>query len=179
MATAPDVRAETACKIVGLEPSVLTDVLNRKLYPCVPPATQGKHRVFDEAALLSLYFFARLLDCNIKAPWAGPVACEMAAYLADRERDGGVVDSFVMLIGERNPVAFGNSHPTLVKWMPGDEWDTIKGNPLPVDDDGDEDDIGANVVMTLTFEIKTVRAIIADMVQHEIQQFLAGKSGPL
>jgi hypothetical protein len=133
-------------------------------------------RVFDDAKMLPLYFFARLLDCNMKAPWAAPIACEMAEHVATCEAKGDPVDRIVMLIGERNPVAFGKSHPTLVKWMSGVEFDEHRRKGLSF---SHEDDFGQHVIMHLTFEIKTVRAIISDMLQHEIKQFLDGKTGPL
>lgn len=174
MSARPNVRAATACKIVGLHPAQLNTGVANGNYRCAPQTTPGSVRVFDEVAMLPLYFFARLLDCGIAAPWAGSVACDLAEQVAAWEAKGDPVDNIVVMIGERNPVAFAGTHPTLVKWMPESEYDRDhKGKDLYY-----EDDIGFEV-MRFTFKVKKVREIIADMMQHELQQFLSGKSGSL
>jgi len=168
MSAKPNVRASTACKIVGLDILKLNEAISRGVYRCAPPTTPGSVRIFGEAAMLPLYFFARLLDYNLPANWAGPIACDIADHCRDSD------DNIVMLLGERNAIAFGGSHPTLVEWMTEGEYDEKHKNRGR----RYEDSIALEVVR-LTFNVRNVRAIIADMLQHEIKQFLAGKSGPL
>jgi hypothetical protein len=156
-----------ACRIVDFNALRLNDAVAKGFYRCAPETVGGSERLLDQDAMLPLYFFARMLDCKLSARWCGAIACDIAEHVVAAEAKGTPVDNIVLLIGERNPVAFGGSHPTYVKWMS----DGGYVNDADID-------VGP-VVMRLTFEIKTVRAIIADMMQHEIKKFLAANPGAL
>jgi hypothetical protein len=73
-------RASLACRIVDLDRVKFNDAVASGIYPCAPGTLRGSARIFDEEALLPLYFFARLTDFGIHASKAGRLACEMASY---------------------------------------------------------------------------------------------------
>jgi hypothetical protein len=168
MSAKPNVRSTTACKIVSLDVLKLNEAVSRKDYRCAPKTTAGSPRIFDQQAMLPLYFFARLIDYGLPVAWAGPIACDIADHCKDSD------DNIVMLLGERNPIAFGGNHPAAVEWMSETEYDKKhKNKGLRY-----EQTIAREVVR-LVFNVRNVRAIIAEMLQHEVDQFLAGKSGDL
>lgn len=72
------VRAAMACRIVNLDRVKFNDAVASKTYPCAPGTDRGSARIFTEAQLLPLFFFARLTEFGLPAGKAGAMACEMA-----------------------------------------------------------------------------------------------------
>src|SRR5438876_1045871 len=92
------VRASLACRIVNLDRVKFNDAVNSGAYPCAPGTRGGSARLFDEAALLPLFFFARLTEFGIPTTRAGQLACEIDSALKGR----GVEDAtrVVLLRGQ-------------------------------------------------------------------------------
>jgi hypothetical protein len=69
------VRVGLACKIAGLNRDRFNEAVHANNYPCAPVTAKGATRVFDEADLIALYLYARLLEEDVAPRRAGALAC--------------------------------------------------------------------------------------------------------
>jgi len=76
-----DVAIADACQAAGVSYDDLILTIAAGSYPCLPGAVPGSPRAFDEADLLALYVYGRLLAFGFGALRAGEYACRVHAAL--------------------------------------------------------------------------------------------------
>jgi hypothetical protein len=155
------VRAVLACQIVNLDRVKFNDAVASGTYPCAPHTISGKSRIFDEEALLPLYFFARLTEFGISAGRAGRLACEMASCAKGRGVEDA--DRIILLRGSMDEVFI----PSIQNYPES------TGKPaLPYDPDHEKNGRAyqglGRVLFTVEFYIKHVREIIAERLAYEV-----------
>jgi len=76
-----DLAIATACRAADVDYEDFTLTVAAGSYPCLPVATGGAGRRFDETDLLALYVYGRLLGFGFGALRAGEYACRIHAAL--------------------------------------------------------------------------------------------------
>lgn len=160
MATPKYIRAALACRMVNLDRVKFNDAVASGVYPCAPGTRSGSARLFTEADLLPLFYFARLTEFGITAGRAGHLACEMA----NATKGNGVdeADRFVLLVGTMTEVVVASRQ----------KYPESTGK-APTDYDPDHEKNGTGypgigrVLFTVEFYVKHVREIIADRLAYE------------
>jgi len=74
-----DLTIATACRAAEVDYDDFTLTVAAGSYPCLPGATPGASRCFDETDLLALYVFGRLLSFGFGGLRAGEYACRIHA----------------------------------------------------------------------------------------------------
>ena len=160
------VRAAMACRIVHLDRVKFNDAVASGAYPCAPSTRSGSARIFDEADLLPLYFFARLTEFGIPAGKAGAMACEMAATARQ-----AYAEPATRIIYVHGTFSSGFYLPNKIR-RPADG--VIVGNYDPEHETPSEQHptgwhypANGRVIFTVEFYVKHVREIIAHNLASE------------
>ena len=74
-----DLSIATACRAAEVDYDDFTLTVAAGSYPCLPGASPGATRCFDETDLLALYIYGRLLSFGFGALRAGEYACRIHA----------------------------------------------------------------------------------------------------
>ena len=96
----------TAMRITLSERQVFNAAVSAGHYPCNPTEMAGKHRVFYEDDLLTLFVFSRLLAHGLPPSKAGPLACEIGMVSRVPEGEAKVLPTRIYLI----TTLFGSNH---------------------------------------------------------------------
>ena len=76
-----DLAIATACRAAEVDYDDFTLTVAAGSYPCLPVGVGGTTRCFDEADLLTLYIYGRLLSFGFGPLRAGEYACRMHAAI--------------------------------------------------------------------------------------------------
>lgn len=155
------VRAALACKIVNLDRVKFNEAVANKHYPCAPSTLAGSARIFDEAALLPLFFFARLTDFGISAGRAGHLACEMAAV--SRQEHATPASRIILVQGTMG----SHLYPSMTKGVGIAKDQTEVGYDPEHEAHGTHFPGLGRVLFSIDFYIKHVREIISDKLDYE------------
>lgn len=161
------VRAAMACRIANLDRVKFNEAVAGGAYRCAPETRSGSARVFTEAELLPLFYFARLTEFGLQAGRAGRLACEMASVAAHESSlpatriiyvHGGYSSGFFVANKVKEPA----TGEVKVNYDPEHETPNEK-NPS-----GWHYPAAGRVIFTLTFYVKHVREILAERLAHEM-----------
>lgn len=160
------VRAAMACRIVNLDRVKFNDAVASGTYPCAPSTRAGSARVFTEAELLPLYFFARLTEFGIPAGRAGSLACEMALVASNEYSDPAT--RIIYLQGTwTNGFFLANKIKDPKTGEIKDNYDPEHETPNEKNPTGFHYPSNGRVLFTVDFYIKHVREIIAQHIAYE------------
>lgn len=70
-----------ACALARIDNKRFNEAAAKKFYPCVPAATRGSARKFNEDDVVVLFIYARLIEQNIPQRQAGHVACQVRSKI--------------------------------------------------------------------------------------------------
>jgi hypothetical protein len=160
------VRAALACRIVNLDRLKFNEAVSNGIYTCAPATRAGSARIFTEAELLPLFFFARLTEFGISASKAGHLACEMAAAASDTSAEPATRIIYVQGTSGRGFfVANKSRRPADGEII--DNYDPEHEAPNQQHPTGWHYPGSGRVIFTVDFYIKHVRELIAERIAYE------------
>lgn len=160
------VRAAMACRIVNLDRVKFNDAVASGTYPCAPSTRAGSARVFTEAELLPLYFFARLTEFGLPAGKAGAMACEMAARATDDSSEPATRIIYVQGTFS-NGFFVANKSKRPADGVIIENYDPEHETPNEKYPTGFHYPANGRTIFTIDFYIKHVREIIAQGLAYE------------
>jgi hypothetical protein len=160
------VRAAMACRIVNLDRVKFNDAVASKTYPCAPGTDRGSARIFTEAQLLPLFFFARLTEFGLPAGKAGAMACEMAAVAASDSSEPAT--RIIYVHGSWTSGFFvANKSKRPADGVVVDNYDPEHETPNEKNPTGINYPASGRVIFTIDFYIKHVREMLAERLAYE------------
>jgi hypothetical protein len=162
----PRVRAALACRIVNLDRVKFNDAVANNLYPCAPSTSPGSARVFTEAQLLPLFFFARLTEFGLPAGKAGRMACEMEAVASADASEPATRIIYVQ--GQwTNGFYVANRSKRPADGVVVENYDPEHETPNEAHPTGWHYPGVGRVIFTVEFYVKHVREMIAERIEYE------------
>lgn len=159
------VRAAMACRVVNLDRVKFNDAVASGAYPCAPSTRSGSARVFTEAELLPLYFFARLTEFGMPAGKAGAMACEMASRASEDHAEPATRIIYVQ--GQMGGFYTCNKIKRPADGLIVDNYNPEHETPNEEHPTGWYYPATGRVLFTVEFYIKHVREIIAQHFAYE------------
>lgn len=159
------VRAAMACRIVNLDRVKFNDAVASGTYPCAPMTRAGSARVFTEAELLPLYFFARLTEFGLPASKAGSMSCEMAASASGDQSEPAT--RIIYVHGQSSNFFVANKSKKHNSDEIVDNYDPEHETPNDGRPTGWHYPGAGRVIFTIEFYVKHVRQIIAQHLAYE------------
>ncbi|MEI6485473.1 MAG: hypothetical protein WCO11_04325 [Sphingomonadales bacterium] len=131
-----------ACRVARIDRQRLNEMISQGDYRCAPETVPGRSRLFDEADLIALFVFARLVEDEVRPSRAG--------FLAFRILDGLRADP------EANEITiFHAMNNGMVRNI--NKPDSTAGLHLS----------GMAALFTQTFNIETIRQIVRQGIDEE------------
>lgn len=159
------VRAAMACRIVNLDRVNFNDACASGTYPCAPATRAGSARVFTEAELPPLFYFARLTEFGLPAGKAGAMACKMAA--AASADSSAPATRIIYVHGEFTSGFFiPNKSVRAPDGAIVDNYDPEHETPNEKHPTGFHYPGNGRVIFTIEFYIKPVREMIAERLAY-------------
>lgn len=84
----PKVPVALACEIAGVDRRRFNEAVADGSYPCPPETGARQRRFFEEADLLGMCVFERLIHMRLHKADAGRMACDVVEHFQNAQRDG-------------------------------------------------------------------------------------------
>ena len=142
-----NVRNKLACKIAGLNPDRLNEMIASGQYGCAPQTDGGKARIYDRDDIVCLCIFKMLMDAGMSAGRAGHYASDVKFKMGFHS----------------------TTHVSFLRTMAGAEFTVARGL------EGDEEIQSSGPKhMKFVFDINALRAYVASNLKFEDENRLAG-----